>query len=112
MPLEIVPEDQGAVRVLRLKGRLDAVTSDRLQQHLSGLVRERARVVLDLGGVDYVSSAGLRVLLAAHDDLERGGGRLILAAIQDYVAEVLEVAGLDSVLPSARTVEEAVRLAV
>lgn len=104
MPLDIVSELQGSARILGLKGRLDVVTSDLLQKRLREVAGEPL-VVLDLAGVDYVSSAGLRVLLAAHDELPR----LVLSGLQEYVREVLEVAGLDTVFETAPSVAEAAR---
>lgn len=108
MPLTIRETPKPEVLVLNLEGRLDVGTSPalerRLQEAFDGGGR---RVVLDLGGLEYVSSAGLRVLLAALDRLEKAAGRMVLSGTRGYVLEVFDVAGLATVFPMVPTLEEA-----
>lgn len=88
------------VLVLTLTGRLDGLGSDvALKALTAGEAANAKHAVLDLGGVNYLSSAGLRVLLA---DLKRRrgqGGGLTLAAVQPYCLSVLEIAGFADALP-------------
>lgn len=75
-------------------GRVDSTTSLRLEQHLSALAAaEESRVVMDLSGVDYISSAGLRVLLALAKRVRDQKGRVALFAMNDSVRQVFELAG-------------------
>jgi anti-sigma B factor antagonist len=94
MTIEIRQEDQGDFRVLALAGRLDTETSADLELALQDLQAAGAtRYVIDLAGIGYVSSAGLRVLLALAKQLDGGRGVLRLCALSDPVKQVFDVAG-------------------
>ena len=85
--------EQGAV-VVSPAGRIDSTTSDRLEQHLSKLVAggER-RVVVDFSRVEYISSAGLRVMLALAKRMKDARGAVALCGMGDPVRQVFELAG-------------------
>ena len=94
MGLEIAQEQQEALRILALRGRLDTDTSADLELAVQDLLAAGARdFLIDLGEVSYVSSAGLRVLLALAKQLEGSKGRLRLCALGPAVQQVFEVAG-------------------
>jgi len=94
MTIEIRQEEQGDVRVLALVGRLDTETSADLELALQDLQAAGAkRFVIDLAEIGYVSSAGLRVLLALAKQLDGGRGSLRLCALNDAVKQVFDVAG-------------------
>lgn len=101
-------EMQGGALVVRPLGRLDGASSPALErllaEHFEIGVR---RLVLDMSDMDYVSSAGLKVILLAGRQL-RGDGKLALAGVRDMVQDVFEVTGLTAVLPLAPTIPEAV----
>ena len=93
MSLEIKDELVGEIRVLALEGRLDTDTSADLELAVQDFLQEGSSdFVIDLQGVGYVSSAGLRVLLALAKSLE-GKGRLRLCALNQTVRQVFDVAG-------------------
>jgi anti-anti-sigma factor len=92
--LDIAQEQQDALRILALRGRLDTDTSADLELAVQDLLGAGARdFLIDLGGVSYVSSAGLRVLLALAKQLEGSKGRLRLCSLSPPVLQVFEVAG-------------------
>ena len=94
MGLDIAQEQQEALRILALRGRLDTDTSADLELAVQDLLAAGARdFLIDLGEVSYVSSAGLRVLLALAKQLEGSKGRLRLCALSPAVFQVFEVAG-------------------
>ncbi|HEY2395294.1 MAG TPA: STAS domain-containing protein [Rudaea sp.] len=94
MSIEIRHEEQGEVRILVLSGRLDTETSADLELALQDLQAAGAtQFVIDLGEIGYVSSAGLRVLLALAKQLDGGHGSLKLCALNDAVKQVFDVAG-------------------
>ena len=94
MGLEIAQEQQDALRILALRGRLDTDTSADLELAVQDLLAAGARdFLIDLAEVSYVSSAGLRVLLALAKQLEGSKGRLRLCALGPAVLQVFEVAG-------------------
>ena len=93
MALEIHEETVGDVRVLGLKGRLDTDTAADLELAAQDLIDAGARdFVVDLSGVGYVSSAGLRVLLMIGKSID-GKGSLHLCGLNATVRQVFDVAG-------------------
>jgi anti-sigma B factor antagonist len=96
--MEVTDEVHGKATVVIAKGRLDSNTSKLLETRLTELASvPAAALVVDLGQVDYVSSAGLRVLLIAVKKVKGGGGKLALCAIQPQVREVFDISGLSAV---------------
>jgi anti-sigma B factor antagonist len=67
------------------------------------------KVILDCENLDYISSAGLRVVLEATKEIKRNEGKIMLCALQDYIEEVFEVAKFDAFLPIGASVEEAIK---
>ena len=85
--------------VLGLFKRLDSTTARAVEERILGAVDAGDhRLVLDLTQLDYISSAGLRVLLVAANRLKVAGGKLALCGLNDHVREVLDIAGLTSLL--------------
>lgn len=66
-------------------------------------------MVIDFQDLDYISSAGLRVILKTTKDLKRVDGKIILYSMQDYVREVFEISGFDTFLPIVPTLDEALK---
>ncbi len=107
--MNIVETMQGAVRVLRLEGRLDALTSPAVEARIEALLGGGdIRLAVDCGGLEYVSSAGLRVFLATAKRVKVVQGYLALGALRPSVQEIFEIAGFASVLVLRPSVEEAV----
>jgi anti-anti-sigma factor len=87
--------------LVALAGRLDMTSAGSLEQELETLIAGGAeRLAIDLGGLDYLSSAGLRALLVAARRLQEAKGTLALIGLRGTVKEVLEIAGLANVFPS------------
>jgi anti-sigma B factor antagonist len=94
MTIEIRQEEQGDFRVLALAGRLDTETAADLELALQDLQAAGAnKFLIDLADIGYVSSAGLRVLLALAKQLDGGRGVLRLCSLNDAVKQVFDVAG-------------------
>ncbi len=97
------------IDVISVSGRLDAETSGELAKRLSGLIdQKKFKLVLDLSGLEYISSAGLRVVLEITKKTRVSGGNLYLANIQEYVGKVLDISGLSSFLKISKSIDEAV----
>lgn len=103
------------VVVLSPRGRIDHATAEELKTallpHLARCRPDQDHVVLDLAGVDYVSSAGLRVLMLAAKQAKAQGGFLAVAAVQPLVQEILEISKFTLVLRTLPTVRDAVAAA-
>ena len=105
--MEVNEKRQDGVVVLALKGRLDSNTSGDFEKQLLGMVQGgETRFVLDFSELDYISSAGLRVLLKAVKELKRTDGRLCVCAVKDYIREIFSLSGFLSFLPTYVTIEE------
>ncbi|HEX2464996.1 MAG TPA: STAS domain-containing protein [Thermoanaerobaculia bacterium] len=86
--------------LVAVAGRLDMNSAGPLEQELEGLIGAGAtRLAIDMGGLDYLSSAGLRALLVAARRLHEKQGTLVLMGLRGMVKEVLEIAGLTNVFP-------------
>ncbi len=82
------------VPVIKVSGRIDATTSRDLETALNELIdQDRAQIVLDLGSVEYISSVGLRVMLAALKKVRPKKGDVKLVSLQPFVREVFEITG-------------------
>ncbi len=88
---------QTNVSLIEVSGRIDSMNANQLGDALAKEISQgHLQMVLDLGRVDYMSSAGLRELVSALKKV-RGKGDLRLAQPSDRVLEILEMAGLDSI---------------
>jgi anti-anti-sigma factor len=94
MAIEIRQEQEGPFKVLALSGRLDTETAVDVELALQDLLGAGERqFIIDLAGIGYVSSAGLRVLLSLAKQLDGGKGTLRLCALNASVKQVFDVAG-------------------
>lgn len=108
--MEITERQHGDISIFSLSGRLDSNTSPDFEKRLSEVIRQGTRrLVVDFGALDYISSAGLRVILKTTKDIKRAEGLLVLCAMKDYVREVFEIAGFDSFLPISTSLEDALK---
>ncbi len=87
----------GAEAVLALSGRLDTMTAPELEAELKPLMDSISSLTLDFEKLDYISSAGLRVLLSAHKTLAKKSG-LKIVHVNEIVQEVFDVTGFSDIL--------------
>lgn len=108
--MEILQEQQGHVIILSLVGRLDANTSTSLEEKLLALIETDNRLfIIDCTQLDYISSAGLRVLLMAAKKLKPLDGKVALASLKDHIKEIFEIAGFLSIFKIFSGQEEAIK---
>jgi anti-sigma B factor antagonist len=108
--MDIVEVKQGGVSTFKLQGRLDSNTSQSFEKRLLDAISDGTKnVIIDFKELDYISSAGLRVILKATKTLKRQDGKIMLCSMQDYVKEVFEIAGFDSFLPIVPSLDDAVK---
>ncbi|UCF92467.1 MAG: STAS domain-containing protein [Desulfobacterales bacterium] len=108
--MEIIEEKQNAVNIFKLNGRLDSNTSQGFEKKIFQAITDGSKsLVIDFKNLDYISSAGLRVILKATKAIKREEGQIMLCDMQDYVKEVFEIAGFDSFLPIVPTMEDALK---
>lgn len=101
-----VEEKEGAT-LIRLKGRLDATSTPVLEGKMAPFLSKSKVIVLDFAGVDYLSSAGMRLLLSATKKMKAKEGKLLLCALDEEVMELLKMSGFDKILLIYPTEKEA-----
>jgi anti-sigma B factor antagonist len=105
----IKPEDNPDVSVISVKGYVDTTTSTELEESLKRLLNKgQYDIVIDLGNVNYISSAGWGIFISEIKEIRENGGDLKLAAMIGDVYEVFELLEFQTILESFDTVEEAV----
>lgn len=105
--LEVVKETVRGVPVLKLEGRLDSYGANLFDREAGSLVLSNAHVILDLSGIEYLSSLGIRSLMTLHKGLKSASGGLILTGLNPFVSQVLELSGLLNLFVFKDSVEQA-----
>ena len=108
MSLEIREDRRAAGLLVSPVGRIDSNTSGELERILLSKGAE-PRLVVDLSGVEYVSSAGLRVFLMLARKVKAGGGRLALCALPPSVKQVFDLAGFTTLFTVEPSLEQALQ---
>lgn len=108
--MEITTERIDGVLVIGLKGRLDGYAATQAAPEIERSLRDDDRsVVFDLDGLTYMSSAGIRILLALHKKVKARNGGIALCNVGEYPQNVLSMAGFDRVLPIFSSRDDALR---
>ncbi|OPY77310.1 MAG: putative anti-sigma factor antagonist BtrV [Syntrophorhabdus sp. PtaU1.Bin153] len=95
--------------VVSIAGRMDAVTTPEAEDRLAGLIDAGERsFVVDLQQLDYISSAGLRGILATAKKLKAERGDIVFANLQGHVNEVFKISGFQSLFKIFDSVDAAV----
>ncbi len=106
--MQISVKTTNNVKVLAFEGRLDTQTSPDAQQQLTGLIEEgETKILVNLEKLDYISSAGLRVLLVVAKRLKATDGELRICGLNEVVMEVFDISGFDMILPISASESEA-----
>jgi anti-anti-sigma factor len=106
--MEINVSDFGdGAKKITLVGKLDIVGAAKIELPLAAAAGSRANLIIDMVGVDFVASIGLRHLVMAAKTVARGSGKLVLLDPTPMVTEILVVAGLGPLLPIVRSEAEA-----
>ena len=84
--------------LIEVSGRLDVTNSPLLEQSAEECVAKTAHIVMDIAGVEYISSAGLRVLLTVHKKCAQQNGRFVVINPNEFARELFEMTGFADVL--------------
>ena len=95
--MTITKTQNGSALTIALEGRLDTTTSPELEAQLKKPMESAESLTLDFSKLDYISSAGLRVLLSAHKAMSAKGG-LKITNVNEIVREVFDVTGFSDIL--------------
>lgn len=106
----IKEESKQDILILRLSGRLDAVSSPMAERKIFDCINNgQHKLLLNFSGIDYLSSAGMRMLLSVTKKLKSLSGKLVLCSVNINVMDILKMSGFDHVLEIAQTEEDGVR---
>jgi anti-anti-sigma factor len=108
--MEIATRKEGGAMVVSVKGRVDAVTAPEFEKGLSALMAGGDHLlVLNLNGLEYISSAGLRSILITAKQLKAKDGKMLFAGLKGPVKDVFKISGFGSLFKIFETEEEALR---
>jgi anti-anti-sigma factor len=96
--LDVAVEESGDVAVVRLTGELDVHTAGKLARHLGAIGPAVDRIVIDVGGVEFMDTLGLNVVLSARTRAQTEGTALRLENAPPAVRRLLERTGVDRLL--------------
>jgi len=108
MALEMSNKNVGDITVILLNGKMNTATSSDADAHLSQLIAGGSnKLILNMEGVDYISSSGLRVILASGKKISASEGRLAFCNLNPSVGEVFRISGFNSIFPVFGSEQEA-----
>ena len=108
--MEIAKQEKDGVMMVSLIGRLDAASAGDTEAELNQLTGEGAKLLVNLEKLEYISSAGLRVLLVAAKQIRRNNGKMCLCNLTDSVSEVFEISGFSAIFDIASSDQESVAI--
>ena len=95
--MNIIRNQSDGILTIALEGRLDTTTAPELEQEIKSSPDGVTELVMDFAGLDYISSAGLRVLLSAQKKMSKQGSMKVIHA-NEMVREVFDVTGFSDIL--------------
>ena len=100
--MQLTHDTQNGITILTLVGRLDTQSAPELEACGRSLFQDGTRKLLvDMSGIDYISSAGLRVLLVLAKEAGACSGKLSVCCLTPAVREVMAISGFDTIIPLA-----------
>jgi anti-sigma B factor antagonist len=107
--MEIKEEKRGKVKIVGLRGKLDANSSQAVENQLLALLNQgEDRLVLDFSELTYISSLGLRVLMMVAKNIKKVNGKLALAGLNDHIYEIFKIARFTTIFSIYPSSDEAV----
>ncbi|MGE0198728.1 MAG: STAS domain-containing protein [Simkaniaceae bacterium] len=108
--LNIAIENEPRATIIRIEGRLDAASTPLLERKLQELIGGGVKnIVLDFSQVNYLSSAGMRLLLSTTKKLKGAGGALHCCSVGEEVMEIIKMAGFERIIHIFPTEQEALQ---
>ena len=95
--MNIVKELNGDTLTLKVDGRLDTSTAPQLDEEVKAITDDIKNLVFDFKGLEYISSAGLRVLLSAQK-MQSNKGKMVVKNINDDIKSIFDITGFLSIL--------------
>lgn len=100
----------GNIVIISIEGSIDSKTAGDLQSQIMEKVSETNNVLLDLTKVDYVSSAGLRVLLMIYRQIKSKNGKVILVGVSEEIRDVMSMTGFINFFEITNNINNALKI--
>jgi anti-sigma B factor antagonist len=108
--LNVTVVDKGNIKVLQCKGFIDTTTSSLLEAKMSEMLQSKNyRIIIDLGEVDYISSAGWGIFISEIKNIRKNKGDLKLVNMKPEVMEIFELLDFTNILEYYKSLDEAVK---
>lgn len=96
--MEIIKKNNNDEMTFSLKGRLDTTTAPLLDEEVNKDINNISKLIFDFAGLEYLSSAGLRVILSTQKAISAKGGSFIIKNVNDTIMDVFDMTGFTSIL--------------
>jgi len=96
--MEINKTFENGELIVALKGRLDTITAPELESSLNGQISQAKRVVFDFKELEYLSSAGLRIILSSQKEVTANKAEMVIKHVNETIMDVFEMTGFSSIL--------------
>ena len=108
--LAVTIEEKGDIRIVCCKGYIDTTTSSQLENTMGELMQNKVyKIVIDLGEVDYISSAGWGIFISEIKNIRKNKGDLKLVNMKPEVMEIFELLDFTNILEYYKSVDEAMK---
>ena len=107
--VEVTVVEEGGVYIISLDGRLDASSTPVVEKKIAGVLEKASRVVIDFSNVNYLSSAGMRLLLSATKKLHAKEGKIAFFGMEEDVLQIIKIAGFERILNIFDTKQKALQ---
>lgn len=107
--MQIKVEVIDGIAMASLAGEVNSRTANLIEDELLPLVVPDCRLLLDMRGVDYMSSAGLRMLLLLHREAENKSGKVVLVGLQEMIRDTMSITGFLDFFQDYETINEGVK---
>ena len=104
--MEINVKSIGQVKVVEISGDIDSNTAPQAQERVLPLVQPGSKILLDMNGVEFMSSAGLRMLLSMYRQMSRQNGSMVLVGLKEEIKDTMSVTGFLNFFTTCDTVDE------
>jgi anti-sigma B factor antagonist len=108
--MEITKEKRNGITCLRIEGNLDASNSSIAEKSIRDAIdAEGANLIINLSELQYISSAGLRVILVVAKDIKTKSGKIVLCSMTESVKKVFDISGFTSIFDLQENIEAALK---
>ena len=104
--MEINIKSIAQVTVVEIVGDIDSNTAPQAQEQVLPLAQQGTRILLDMSGVEYMSSAGLRMLLSMYRQISRQNGGIVLVGLNEEIKDTMAITGFLNFFITRDTVDE------